>query len=387
MKPLNFSEVIPYTVANWIESNNNGDSYNYNKGKEDTMTVIGRLERLPFDLFNRYDRLKSWFLKNLEMREAKSGSLYRAFLSLRNDKNINLRVADHYSTENSTIRAAELFGSSDYEYHLNVLNDDKGGKRGEIRNSRLVEYEEISVDVIVATIWLDEFVVDGDENCNKALDDLIFLLKYGRINNDTNESLSNLSYIVGFEQFEKYKNNTMIHIKRIDEMSSYEDNNRKMFTNYAFDAIREKCPRSVDSFEEIEDDDDTYGVRMLAYPNEMSCLSDEYTNYRKEVEDSAREDYLYDKEHGRLGKHETFEDYLETYEAEYDVVGYYYLEITNNGTNYTISARAEINGDNNVNVGEKTIFEQDVVFDGKNRKKFMNVLYHAADELAKEIYR
>ena len=218
MKPLNFSEVIPYTVANWIESNNNGDSYNYNKGKEDTMTVIGRLERLPVDLFNRYDRLKSWFLKNLEMREAKSGSLYRAFLSLRNDKNINLRVADHYSTENSTIRAAELFGSSDYEYHLNVLNDDKGGKRGEIRNGRLVEYEEISVDVIVATIWLDEFVVDGDENCNKALDDLIFLLKYGRINNDTNESLSNLSYIVGFEQFEKYKNNTMIHIKRIDEM-------------------------------------------------------------------------------------------------------------------------------------------------------------------------
>ena len=178
----------------------------------------------------------------------------------------------------------------------------------------------------------------------------------------------------------------MIHIKRIDEMSSYEDNIREMFTNYAFDAIKKKCPRSVNEFEEIEGDDDTYGVRMLAYPMEMPCLSDEYAAYCKEVEDSAREDYLSDKKYGRLGKNETFEDYLETYEADNDVVGYYYLEIVDNGTDYTISARAEINGNYNTNVGEKTIFEQNVDFDKKNHKKFMDVLYDAASKLAKEIY-
>lgn len=220
MKPLNFSEVTPYTVSNWIERNNIGDSLDYNRGKEDTQTVIRRLKRLPFELFNNVERLKSWFLKNLEMRQGTYGTLYRAFLSLRNDKNINLRIADHYSTKSNVLNAVELFGQPDYEYHLNIPKEKKDKRKGVIKRSRFIEFEEISVDVIVATIWVDEFIMNGDENCSKAIDDLIFLLKYGSINNDTNESLLKPTYIVGFEQFKKYKFNTMPHIKRIDEMFS-----------------------------------------------------------------------------------------------------------------------------------------------------------------------
>lgn len=175
----------------------------------------------------------------------------------------------------------------------------------------------------------------------------------------------------------------MTHIMRIDEMSEFSNKLGDMFTKLAFDAIHKKCPRSFKEFEAIEDDG-AYGVRMLAYPSEIACLSDEWKNFIKELEDDAREDYERDVEFGDTDK--TFDEYFEDYDADIDAVGYYYLEIQENDTDYTIMALAEIEGEYHREIGSKVIFEQNVTFDATDQRKFKNVLYKAAEELAKEIY-
>lgn len=173
----------------------------------------------------------------------------------------------------------------------------------------------------------------------------------------------------------------MTHIMRIDEMFENTNNLGDMLTNLAFDAIRKACPRSYKEFEAIEDDG-AYGVRMLAYPGEMECLSDEWEKHIKEVEDAAREDYERDVEFGDTDK--TFDEYLEDYNVDEDPVGYYYLKIEENGTNYTIMALAEIEGVG-ITIGSKVIFEQDVVFDKSDEKAFNEVLDEAAEALYNEI--
>lgn len=225
-RQLNFLEVKPYIVAKWIESNKNGNRLDYIKGKEDTKEVIRRLGRLPYGMFNDIDKLKGWFLKNLGMRVAQTNSLYRAFLSIKNDKIINLRVADHFSTMNSATKAFGLYGKSDYEYHISP--EQSGNANGDsIDDDCIINYKGKRIEIIVATIWLDEFIVDGNENCKKIIDDLIFLLQKGRKRNSTQE---NFTFVVSngdvFENANVYniaKLNTN-HILTIDEFLAESSN-------------------------------------------------------------------------------------------------------------------------------------------------------------------
>lgn len=81
---MNFSEVTPNEVYNWITKNENGDDSDYNKGKEDTQEAIEVFQSLYGMQLDSIQGLFNYLKTNLSMRVAESNSLYRAFIVLNN---------------------------------------------------------------------------------------------------------------------------------------------------------------------------------------------------------------------------------------------------------------------------------------------------------------
>jgi hypothetical protein len=127
------------------------------------------------------------------------------------------------------------------------------------------------------------------------------------------------------------------------------------------EALHNHLYHSEDEFG-FREEDDTIEYFLMVPACEMVApkLCNAYKRYCREMERSAKEDFKLDLKYGHISKTKTFEEYLEEYEAENDLVGVYRLVVEVSDDTYVISAIGEISRDGikYSPLEEKTLFRR-----------------------------
>lgn len=182
---MNFSETTPAQIYEWIKKRDNGDSTDYYKVKDDTQEAIDVLKSLYGCTFVSPYKLFHYLYNHLCMRVEKTQSFYRAFIVLKNDDIITLRLSQHFSTRNSVKKAIKDFGKADVEYHLIIGRTQSVNPKKDIyydRNLKFVSFKIRDIDL-----------ADFNDNGKRRgiLDEIIKLLTDGNSpSSDNNESIN-----------------------------------------------------------------------------------------------------------------------------------------------------------------------------------------------------
>lgn len=182
---MNFSETTPAQIYEWIKKRDNGDSTDYYKVKDDTQEAIDVLKSLYGCTFVSPYKLFHYLYNHLCMRVEKTQSFYRAFIVLKNDDIITLRLSQHFSTRNSVKKAIKDFGKADVEYHLIIGRTQSVNPKKDIyydRNLKFVSFKIRDIDL-----------ADFNDNGKRRgiLDEIIKLLTDGNSpSSDNNETIN-----------------------------------------------------------------------------------------------------------------------------------------------------------------------------------------------------
>ena len=181
-----FSGTTPNDIYEWIEKKNNGDDTYYLNGKQDTEEAIDVFQSLYRCTFKNVYRLFIHLQQHLCMRVADSQSFYRAFIVLRTDEIITIRLSQHFSTKDAAKRAFNRIGKPNVEYHLTINRVKPLNTNTDIYYDRTLS----NVEIKVREYDLSEF---NDRDIRKGIiDEIIALLTYGT-NKSENKQYMNMN--------------------------------------------------------------------------------------------------------------------------------------------------------------------------------------------------
>jgi hypothetical protein len=179
---MNNNGTTPNDILNWIKEKEGGKYDNYNKCKEDTEEAIEVFDGLYGKTFATPYKLFEYLYSELKMRVSNEHqSFYRAFLVINKDEIISIRLAQHYSTKNSTRKGFRDNGKPDVEYHLLIDCHQPITPQNDIYFDRIFS----NVSMKIRDFDLSDFN-DGHIR-RKILDEIIRLLTYGTATNENKQ--------------------------------------------------------------------------------------------------------------------------------------------------------------------------------------------------------
>lgn len=179
---MNNIGTTPNDILNWIKEKESGKNDNYNKCKEDTKEAIKVFDGLYGKTFATPYKLFEYLNSELSMRVSNEHqSFYRAFLVINQDEIISIRLAQHYSTKNSTRKGFRDNGKPDVEYHLIIDCHQQITPQNDIYFDRMFS----NVSMKIRNFDLSDFN-DGHIR-RKILDEIIRLLTYGTATNENKQ--------------------------------------------------------------------------------------------------------------------------------------------------------------------------------------------------------
>jgi len=169
---MNFTKITVPLAIQFINEHKTHNDAHYKPCKEDTTEAIEDLYHMDRSRFTDIPQVFDWFISNFGMYPSHNGSYYRAFIAIKRDVIINLRVSNHFSTKKS-VKGAFKKGLPDIEYHM-VL-----GRTTPIDPSKDVYKQSLIQDVQVLVYDIDLSMFIDEEGGDEYISYLVYLLTNG----------------------------------------------------------------------------------------------------------------------------------------------------------------------------------------------------------------
>ncbi len=251
---MNNNGTTPNDILNWIKEKEGGKYDNYNKCKEDTEEAIEVFDGLYGKTFATPYKLFEYLYSELKMRVSNEHqSFYRAFLVINKDEIISIRLAQHYSTKNSTRKGFRDNGKPDVEYHLLIDCHQPITPQNDIYFDRIFS----NVSMKIRDFDLSDFN-DGHIR-RKILDEIIRLLTYGTATNEN-------------KQYNKNRNMKQTIKLRESELKRMIAESVKRVLRESIDSVSpDPYGTDADSYHTPTQDDDTFLNKHCPWRQNSDC--------------------------------------------------------------------------------------------------------------------